>query len=117
LELQMTKRRFWRATAVIFALGNVGGAIYALINGEMMHAGTHVALLAGTFVLWQALSSGPEVEESPIDSPEIDTRLESLQQSLDAVALEVERIGEGQRFVTKVLQEQPEVTSKPDTSR
>jgi len=112
----MTKRRFWRATAVIFALGNMGGAIYALIVGEMMHAGTHVALLAGTFVLWQAMSGSPELEENSLNSPEIDTRLESLQQSLDAVALEVERIGEGQRFVTKVLQEQPEVTSRDSSA-
>lgn len=32
-------------------------------------------------------------------------RLERMQQSIDAMAIEIERISEGQRFVTKVLAE------------
>lgn len=32
-------------------------------------------------------------------------RLERMQQSIDAMAVEIERISEGQRFVTKVLAE------------
>jgi hypothetical protein len=35
--------------------------------------------------------------------PEMDERLSRLEQAMDAVAVEVERIGEGQRFVTRVL--------------
>jgi len=35
----------------------------------------------------------------------IDIRLSEMQQSLDAVAVEVERISEGQRFTTKLLTE------------
>ena len=35
----------------------------------------------------------------------IDIRLSEMQQSLDAVAVEVERISEGQRFTTKLLAE------------
>jgi len=35
----------------------------------------------------------------------IDSRLSEVQQSLDAVAIEVERISEGQRFATKLLTE------------
>ena len=35
----------------------------------------------------------------------IDMRLSEMQQSLDAVAVEVERISEGQRFATKLLTE------------
>jgi hypothetical protein len=34
-------------------------------------------------------------------------RLEQLQQSVDTIAIEVERISESQRFVTKLLSEQP----------
>ncbi len=34
-------------------------------------------------------------------------RLERIEQSIDAVAVEVERIAEGQRFVTKLLAERP----------
>jgi hypothetical protein len=34
-------------------------------------------------------------------------RLERLEQAMDAIAIEIERISEGQRFVTKVLAERP----------
>jgi hypothetical protein len=34
-------------------------------------------------------------------------RLERLEHAVDAIAIEVERISEGQRFVTKVLAERP----------
>ena len=33
-------------------------------------------------------------------------RLNRLDQSVDSIAIEVERIGEGQRFVTRVMTEQ-----------
>ncbi len=36
-------------------------------------------------------------------SPEIDERLTRLEQAMDAVAVEVERVGEGQRYVTRIL--------------
>ena len=36
-------------------------------------------------------------------SPETDHRLERIEQAIDAMAVEVERIAEGQRFVTKLL--------------
>ena len=39
-------------------------------------------------------------------SPQIDQRLERLEQGVDAIAIEIERITEGQRFVTKLLSEQ-----------
>lgn len=35
----------------------------------------------------------------------LDARLSEMQQSIDAVAVEVERISEGQRFATKLLTE------------
>ncbi|HTE45882.1 MAG TPA: hypothetical protein VK636_11600 [Gemmatimonadaceae bacterium] len=42
----------------------------------------------------------------------ISPRLDRLEQAVDAVAIEVERISEGQRFVTKVLVERP-VAARP----
>ena len=38
-------------------------------------------------------------------SPQIDQRLERLEQGVDAIAIEIERITEGQRFVTRLLSE------------
>jgi hypothetical protein len=38
---------------------------------------------------------------------ELEGRLERIEQAVDAIAVEMERIGEGQRFVTKLLAERP----------
>jgi hypothetical protein len=37
--------------------------------------------------------------------PEVSQRLERMEQSIDAIAVEIERISEGQRFTTKLLAE------------
>src|SRR3954469_16248943 len=37
--------------------------------------------------------------------PEVTGRLERIEQAIEAVAIEVERISEGQRFTTKLLSE------------
>jgi len=51
----------------------------------------------------------------------LDARLSEMQQSIDAVAVEVERISEGQRFTTKLLTERgiagSEVTAVHDATR
>lgn len=43
--------------------------------------------------------------KSPHFPAEVSNRLERMEQALDSVALEVERISEGQRFTTKLLSE------------
>jgi hypothetical protein len=43
----------------------------------------------------------------PGASPEVIQRLERMEQAIDSIAVEVERISEGQRFTTKLLSEQP----------
>jgi hypothetical protein len=42
-----------------------------------------------------------------------DARLARIEQSVDAIALEVERISEGQRFTTKLLSESTRAYQKP----
>ena len=37
--------------------------------------------------------------------PEVNARLERMEQAIDSIAVEVERISEGQRFTTKLLAE------------
>ena len=58
-----------------------------------------IALALSRF-LWKR-SSTPRVAAGPDRATQ--DRLEQLQQSMDAVAIEVERISEGQRFVTKLM--------------
>jgi len=41
--------------------------------------------------------------QAPQDQSTIDARLQRVEQAMDAVAVEIERIGESQRFLTKVL--------------
>lgn len=93
------RAKLWKAAAVIFTLVNVGGGIYAAVNGEVMHAAVHVSLVAATYAIWQ---SARKRSESANAQPQFDEELRRLQGSLDAIALEVERIGEGQRFINKL---------------
>jgi hypothetical protein len=116
----MTRRaKLWRAAAVLFGIINLGGMGFALAMDEMMHAMAHVFLLflgLGAYLLWKAvttwatpesgdqLSHASQLRSSGRDSTPIlaDQRtIDYLQRSIDALALEVERIGEEQRFKDK----------------
>ena len=46
-------------------------------------------------------------------SPITEARLARIEQAVDAIALEVERISEGQRFTTRLLSEQAHSLPKP----
>jgi hypothetical protein len=59
--------------------------------------------LAMARLVWKRGSSAPA--RAAVSDAATQNRLEALQQSVDAIALEVERISEGQRFVTKLLSE------------
>jgi hypothetical protein len=50
--------------------------------------------------------------------PEVTARLERMEQAIDSIAVEVERISEGQRFTTKLLSDrtQPNAIEAPNQS-
>lgn len=62
-----------------------------------------LAIAASRFI-WRRASKVPAATVQL--APQIDQRLERLEQGVDAIAIEIERITEGQRFVTKLLAEQ-----------
>jgi len=111
----MTRRTriVWTAVATVFTAVNFVGAVLAAVADEPLHAGVHVLLgVAGLYLTWRLFpwrmvdrtsqlgySAAADLPPGQID------RLSQLEQSVDAVALEVERIGESQRFMTKVLTE------------
>jgi len=96
----------WRVAAAAFILINLGGAGYAAAMGEWVHAATHVGLLIGGYLMWPLV---PGAREEDLPQAELsDGRIEYLQQSVDAIALEVERIGEAQRFNEKLQAERVE---------
>jgi Na+-transporting methylmalonyl-CoA/oxaloacetate decarboxylase gamma subunit len=65
---------------------------------------TMVVLLALGIPFVRALVRRWEREPlRPTVPPEVAARLERIEQAVDAVAVEVERISEGQRFTTKLL--------------
>jgi hypothetical protein len=46
-----------------------------------------------------------EAKPTPAIPPDVAARLERMEQAIDSIAVEVERISEGQRFTTKLLAE------------
>jgi hypothetical protein len=109
------RAKLWRAGAVLFGIINIGGMGLALAMNEMMHAMAHVFLLfvgIGAYLLWKTVTTWASGQSSEQDSrasaaplstrhspPQLmDQRVDHLQHSYDALALEVERIGEALRF-------------------
>lgn len=102
----MSKRTgFWVSVATLFTLANAFSA--GIYIADPMHAAGHGALmLAGVYWVWWLASRAWRMER-PLLVPG-EERLEKLQQSMDAVALEVERIGEAARFSAKIAAEKKE---------
>jgi hypothetical protein len=100
----MTRRsKIWLAVDAIFIVANVVGGISAIANGEVRHAGGHLVLVAlGVAVAWLF---APKDAVDIASTADLTDSLTRLQHSLDAVAVEVERIGEGQRYVTHLMNE------------
>ena len=57
----------------------------------------------------------PALADKP--SAEISARLERIEQAVEAVAIEVERIAEAQRFSAKLMSEQQRSLPKSDAAR
>jgi hypothetical protein len=55
--------------------------------------------------------------EQAVVPAEVSTQLNQIAQSVDAMAIEIERISEGQRFTTKLLAEQQTRRGLPEGSR
>jgi hypothetical protein len=100
--------------AVLFTLVNVGGGVYAGLMGEVRHAGLHVVLAAlGVYLIGitaarRRSGQAHRLSAAGAAPPELSSRLTHLEQSLDAIAVEVERVGEGQRFMTRLFDERRE---------
>jgi hypothetical protein len=107
------KHRAWIPIAWLLSLGNLGAVWFAAQPAEPWHATIH-ALLAILFGLGaqrlMARQRGLLVGAEPVLS---DDRTKRLELAIDAIAVELERIGEGQRFVTKLLSERDREHERP----
>jgi hypothetical protein len=106
------KHRAWIAVAWLLSLANLGGVWFAARPAEPWHATIHalLAVLFGVGAQHLAARRNPTTVADVMTRQEIEARLARLDpqqvaQALDAIAVEVERIGEGQRYVTKLLTE------------
>ncbi|HEY9514964.1 MAG TPA: hypothetical protein VIQ74_04720 [Gemmatimonadaceae bacterium] len=79
-----------------------------MLTIAIVMVGSYVAVKA-TNRKWGRSSDAP----SPRELSALRQQLEQLQHSVDSVAVEVERISEGQRFTTKLLAERKEVDGLP----
>ncbi len=111
------KHRAWIPIAWLLSLGNVAAVWFAALPAEPWHATAH-ALAAVLFgVGGQRLMAR---RRAPSGSGELvigDERMGRLENAIDAIAVEMERIGEGQRFVTKLLAERGQELDAPSQSR
>jgi len=106
------KHRAWIGVAWLLSLVNLIAVWFAAQPGETWHATAHalLALLFGLGAQRLALRRQPGTAASLVTRHELEGRLAGLDtrptaQALDAIAVEIERIGEGQRFLTKLLTE------------
>jgi hypothetical protein len=113
----MKRRKLWLIGAWIFTLINVGGGGFALAAGEVPHTAVHAVLaVVGVYLVVRLSRRSPHEDVAAVTA--IDDRLDQIQQSVDAVALEVERIGEAQRFAAKLAAKRSEsrLDEPPDTT-
>jgi hypothetical protein len=118
------KHRAWIPIAWLLSLANLVAVWFAARPGEPLHASVH-ALLAVLFALgaqYLALRKTVAANAEVLARQDMKARLATpeppqVAQTLDAIAIEVERIGEGQRYLTKLLTERearsPEAIRSP----
>jgi hypothetical protein len=111
------EKRLHESDAEVAAAAGVPGAMTSESRGgganagppeEMLIIGTvfsGIALVIVAFAYARRLWKGATKVVSQIPAA-FEARLTRFEQSLDAVAIEIERVSEGQRFLTKVLAEE-----------
>ena len=80
-----------------FEEGVFAGGFFSLLG---------LAVLYGIARFWRRRRGGGKRTKTPLPT-ESSQRLERLEQGMESIAIEIERVSEGQRFVTKLLSEQP----------
>jgi len=110
----MARSKMWKVGLVLFTLMNLGGVIWGAAMGDARHAAGHVALQLVGLVVWRFTRRLRDEDPAPAPKAVDEQRIEYLQQSVDAIALEVERIGEKQRFMDKLRVEGSQTKPLPN---
>lgn len=109
------KHRAWIPVAWLLSVANLGAVWFAARPGEPWHATIHALLAVLLAVGAQRLT----VRRSSLRAQAAigDDREDRLEQAIDAIAVELERVGEGQRFVAKLLAERGLALDRSSASR
>jgi hypothetical protein len=78
------------------------------VPGELIPIVMFVCVAVTAIGVPMARAWAKRIERMPMQPavpPEVAARLERMEQAIDSIAIEVERISEGQRFTTKLLAE------------
>lgn len=88
-------------------------------SGEILAFGIVVTIfvlaplaVGASRMMWKRAAAGPVRH---VIAPETSGRLERIEQAVEAIAVEVERVSEGQRFVTKLMSEARTVPALENT--
>jgi hypothetical protein len=110
--------RVWRAAATAFIVINLVGGLYAAAMGESTHAAVHAVLLILGIAAYSVFRVRPARSDSDATALPTETteRLKHLEQSVDALAIGVERVGEAQRYQTKILDEKAKAAKPPSST-
>lgn len=92
--------QFTSTSEPAFALSNDAETAVAIGGSATMFV---LVLMIAMRMLWRRRPQRPVVAHDP----QAEARLERLEQGIEAIALEVERISEGQRFMTRLMTEHP----------
>ena len=78
------------------------------VPGEVIPIVLFMCLTVTAIGMPLAKAFAKRMERAPLQPslpPDVTARLERMEQAIDSIAIEVERISEGQRFTTKLLAE------------
>ncbi|MEO8334806.1 MAG: hypothetical protein ABI664_07530 [bacterium] len=108
-DLQMTERRL----AALTSEAPMPPPRDALIDRSMIEetaTGVFLLMIPIAFALARRIwvRSGARPQQPPVIDLESSPRMQRLEEAIESIAIEVERIGEAQRFATKLLTERPE---------
>jgi hypothetical protein len=77
---------------------------------------TVIAIVLGVPLVRAHIKRADRAASLPSPDPRAEERLARIESAVEAIAIEVERISEGQRFVTKLLADRPGAPSLPPSN-
>lgn len=118
-DIAETGRQLTGAPAGFLTSTRADGVLGGFSSGEVLAGGIVFTIfvlaplaVGASRMMWKRAASGPVRSMLP---PETAGRLERIEQAVEAIAIEVERVSEGQRFVTKLMSEAKAVPALENT--